>query len=62
MAQTNAGKKHVYVSQYQKTDGTIVPTHYRSTPSTSKGKEKSSKFEIVLRYLRRRKRLSQRYR
>ena len=30
MAQTDAGKKKVYVHEHKKSDGTIVPTHYRS--------------------------------
>jgi hypothetical protein len=38
MAQTDAGKKKVYVHTYTKDDGTKVPTHYRSTPNTSDGK------------------------
>lgn len=40
MAQTDAGKKKVYVHPYTKDDGTKVPTHYRSTPKTSDGKIK----------------------
>lgn len=43
MAQTNAGKKKVYVHEHKKSDGTKVPTHYRSTPSTSDGAKKSGK-------------------
>jgi hypothetical protein len=39
MAQTDAGKKKVYVHPYTKDDGTKVPTHYRSTPNTSDGKK-----------------------
>ena len=39
MAQTDAGKKKVYVHTYKKDDGTKVPTHYRSTPNTSDGKK-----------------------
>lgn len=42
MAQTNSGKKKVYVHEYTKPDGTKVPTHYRSTPNTSKGTKKPS--------------------
>lgn len=38
MAQTDAGKKKVYVHTYTKDDGTKVATHYRSTPNTSDGK------------------------
>lgn len=37
MAETEEGKKKVYVHTYKKDDGTKVPTHYRSTPNTSKG-------------------------
>jgi len=37
MEQTEEGKKKVYVHPYKKEDGTQVPTHYRSTPNTSKG-------------------------
>jgi len=40
MAQTDTGKKKVYVHPYTKDDGTKVPTHYRSTPNTSDGKKK----------------------
>lgn len=43
MAQTDAGKKKVYVREYIKEDGTKVPIHYRSTPKTSDGKDKSKK-------------------
>ena len=43
MAQTDAGKKKVYVHEHTKEDGTKVPTHYRSTPNTSDGKGKSKK-------------------
>ncbi len=42
MAQTDAGKKKVYVHEYTKSDGTKVPTHYRSTPNTSDGAKKPS--------------------
>lgn len=42
MAQTDAGKKKVYVHGHEKSDGTIVPTHYRSTPNTSNGAKKPS--------------------
>ncbi|MCL2245891.1 MAG: hypothetical protein FWC10_02120 [Lentimicrobiaceae bacterium] len=37
MAQTDAGKKKVYVQPHTKDDGTKVRRHYRSTPNTSKG-------------------------
>lgn len=39
MAQTEEGKKKVYVHPYTKEDGTKVKIHYRSTPNTSKGKK-----------------------
>ena len=39
MAQTDAGKKKVYVHGHTKEDGTKVKTHYRSTPNTSNGKK-----------------------
>ncbi len=40
MAQTDNGKKKVYVHEHTKDDGTKVKTHYRSTPNTSDGKKK----------------------
>jgi hypothetical protein len=40
MAQTNDGKKKVYVHPHTKEDGTKVPPHYRSTPRTSDGPSK----------------------
>ena len=40
MAETEAGKKKVYVHGHTKEDGTKVKTHYRSTPNTSTGKKK----------------------
>lgn len=43
MAQTENGKKKVYVHSHIKDDGTKVPTHYRSTPNTSKGDSSSNK-------------------
>lgn len=43
MAQTDKGKKKVYVHGHTRSDGTKVPTHYRSTPSTSDGKKKPGK-------------------
>ncbi len=43
MAQTEAGKKKIYVHSHTKDDGTKVPTHYRSTPNTSKGVGSSNK-------------------
>lgn len=43
MAQTSGGKKKVYVHPYTKEDGTKIPTHYRSTPNTSKGAETPKK-------------------
>lgn len=39
MAETEDGKKKVYVHTHKKGDGTKVKTHYRSTPNTSKGKK-----------------------
>ncbi len=41
MAQTDEGKKKVYVHEHIKEDGTKVKTHYRSTPKTSDGKKKN---------------------
>lgn len=43
MAQTDDGKKKVYVHPYKKEDGTKIKPHYRSTPSTSDGPKKQSK-------------------
>lgn len=43
MAQTDCGKKKVYVHTYKKDDGTTVPNHYRSTPKTSDGQKPSKK-------------------
>jgi len=43
MAQTDAGKKKVYVHGYTTDDGKKVPNHYRSTPNTSDGPKKPSK-------------------
>lgn len=43
MAQTEKGKKKVYVHSHEKEGGTKVPAHYRSTPNTSKGKGTSKK-------------------
>jgi hypothetical protein len=40
MAQTDEGKKKVYVHEYTKADGTKVDVHYRSTPKTSDGKKR----------------------
>jgi hypothetical protein len=37
MAETEKGKKIVYVHPYKRADGTRVPAHKRSTPDTSKG-------------------------
>ncbi len=37
MAETEKGKKIVYVHLYKRADGTRVPAHERSTPHTSKG-------------------------
>lgn len=39
MAQTAKGTKTVHVPSYKKTDGTKIPAHKRSTPSTSTGKK-----------------------
>lgn len=36
MAETEKGKKIVYVHEYKRTDGTTVPTHERSAPTTSR--------------------------
>ena len=38
MAETRRGKKEVHVKGYTRPDGTEVPAHFRSTPSTSHGK------------------------
>lgn len=43
MARTDDAKKKVYVKGYTKNDGTVVPTHYRSTPRTSDGPKKPTK-------------------
>jgi hypothetical protein len=43
MAQTEEGKKKVYVHPHTKDDGTKVPPHYRSTPKTSNGPGPSKK-------------------
>ncbi len=43
MAQTDAGKKKVYVHEHKRSDGAKVLTHYRSTPNTSKGSGKGKK-------------------
>ncbi len=37
MAETEKGKKIVYVHPYNREDGTRVPAHERSTPTTSRG-------------------------
>lgn len=39
MAETERGKKVVYVHPYKRQDGTTVPAHERSTPSTSTGRQ-----------------------
>jgi hypothetical protein len=39
MAETERGKKVVYVHPYKRQDGTTVPAHDRSTPSTSHGQQ-----------------------
>lgn len=39
MAQTAKGTKTVHVPSYKKSDGTKIPAHKRSTPSTSTGKK-----------------------
>ena len=39
MAETERGKKVVYANQYKRTDGTTVPSHERSTPTTSHGQQ-----------------------
>jgi hypothetical protein len=43
MAETEKGKKIVYVHPYQRDDGSRVPAHERSTPSTSRGAERPSR-------------------
>ena len=43
MAQTEDGKKKIYVHPHKKNDGTKMPAHYRSTPNTSKGASPSNK-------------------
>lgn len=43
LAETGKGKKVVYVHPYQREDGTRVPAHDRSTPSTSRGVERPSR-------------------
>ena len=40
MAETAKGKKVVYVHPYTRDNGTRVPAHERSTPTTSSGKER----------------------
>ena len=42
MAETEKGKKIVYVHPYQRTDGTRVPAHERSTPRTSSGAKRQT--------------------
>ncbi len=37
MAETAKGKKFIRIQGYTRADGTKVPTHDRSTPSTSQG-------------------------
>lgn len=37
MAETERGKKVVYVHTYKRQDGSTVPAHERSTPNTSRG-------------------------
>jgi hypothetical protein len=37
MAETQKGKKVVYVHPYKRADGSQVPAHERSTPTTSRG-------------------------
>lgn len=39
MAETERGKKVVYVHPYKQQDGTTVPAHERSTPSASTGRQ-----------------------
>lgn len=46
MAQTNKGKKKVFVREHEKADGTKVPQHYRSTPKTSDGEKGKSKNKV----------------
>lgn len=43
MAQTDEGKKKVYVHEYTNKDGTKVSAHYRSTPHNSDGVKKKEK-------------------
>ena len=40
MSKTANGKKKVYVHSHEKKDGTVVPTHYRSTPDKCDDKKK----------------------
>jgi hypothetical protein len=39
MAETERGKKVVYVHPYKRQDETTVPAHERSTPNTSHGQQ-----------------------
>ncbi len=39
MAETERGKKVVYIHPYKRQDGTAVPAHERSTPNTSHGQQ-----------------------
>ena len=41
MAETEKGKKIVYVHPYKRADGSRVPAHERSTPITSRGVKRS---------------------
>ena len=40
MAKTAKGNKRTYVHNYTRANGTPVGNHYRSNPSTSKGKKR----------------------
>jgi hypothetical protein len=41
MAETAKGKKIVYVHPFQRADGSRVPAHERSTPTTSMGMKRT---------------------
>jgi hypothetical protein len=43
VAETARGKKFIRIQGYTRADGTKVPTHDRSTPSTSSGPKSSAR-------------------
>jgi hypothetical protein len=43
MAETAKGKKVVYVHTYTRDNGTRVPAHERSTPTTSSGESRAQR-------------------